>query len=91
MNETLKLAMLGMVDGNGHPYSWSAIFNRYDPIEMLKCPYAGIPAYLDSFCCGKVLREKIDRKSRSLYHRVKTNTMRKEPVYAIQDCLCKIL
>ncbi|MFA5865792.1 MAG: hypothetical protein WC975_14050 [Phycisphaerae bacterium] len=47
MNETLKLVMLGMVDGNGHPYSWSAIFNGYDPIEMAKCPYAGIPAYLD--------------------------------------------
>lgn len=38
--------MLGMVDGNGHPYSWSAIFNGYDPEEMSKCPYPGIPAYL---------------------------------------------
>ena len=26
-----RWAMLGMVDGNGHPYSWSAIFNGYDP------------------------------------------------------------
>lgn len=39
--------MLGMVDGNGHPYSWSAIFNGYDPQEMAKCPFAGIPTYLD--------------------------------------------
>ncbi|MCC7355479.1 MAG: Gfo/Idh/MocA family oxidoreductase [Anaerolineae bacterium] len=39
--------MLGMVDGNGHPYSWSAIFNGYDPEEMAKCPYPGIPAYLN--------------------------------------------
>lgn len=45
--ETIRLAMLGMVDGNGHPYSWSAIFNGYDPEEMRHCPYAGIPAYLD--------------------------------------------
>ncbi|WP_218103745.1 Gfo/Idh/MocA family protein [Paenibacillus hemerocallicola] len=44
--DTIRLAMLGMVDGNGHPYSWSAIFNGYDPEEMKHCPYAAIPAYL---------------------------------------------
>ena len=44
---TIRLAMLGMVDGNGHPYSWSAMFNGYDPVAMASCPYAGIPAYLD--------------------------------------------
>jgi hypothetical protein len=42
----IRLAMLGMVDGNGHPYSWSAIFNGYDPAEMAKCPFPVIPAYL---------------------------------------------
>ena len=46
LKETIKLAMLGMVDGNGHPYSWSAMFNGYDVNEMAKCPYAGIPDYL---------------------------------------------
>ncbi|MFZ5917368.1 MAG: Gfo/Idh/MocA family oxidoreductase [Chloroflexota bacterium] len=43
----LRLAMLGMVDGNGHPYSWSAILNGYDPEVMRECPFAGIPEYLD--------------------------------------------
>jgi predicted dehydrogenase len=42
----IRLAMLGMIEGNGHPYSWSAIVNGYDPAEMAKCPYAGIPKYL---------------------------------------------
>jgi len=42
----IRLAMLGMVEGNGHPYSWSAILNGYDPAEMAKCPYPVIPAYL---------------------------------------------
>lgn len=43
----LRLAMLGMVEGNGHPYSWSAIFNGYDPEAMRRhCPYPGISAYL---------------------------------------------
>jgi predicted dehydrogenase len=42
----LRLAMLGMIEGNGHPYSWSAIVNGYDPVAMANCPYAGIPKYL---------------------------------------------
>ena len=45
--KTIRLAMLGMVDGNGHPYSWSAIFNGYDEKEMASCPFAGIPEYLN--------------------------------------------
>jgi len=39
--------MVGMVEGNGHPYSWSAIFNGYEPQEMAKCPYPVISAYLE--------------------------------------------
>ena len=42
----LRLAMLGMIEGNGHPYSWSAIVNGYDPVEMAKNPYPGITKYL---------------------------------------------
>lgn len=42
----IKLAMLGMVDGNGHPYSWSAIFNGFDPKYMKDCPFPVIHVYL---------------------------------------------
>lgn len=42
----LSIAMLGMIAGNGHPYSWSAIINGYDPVEMKKCPYPVIAEYL---------------------------------------------
>ncbi len=45
-DKELRLAMLGMIEGNGHPYSWSAIINGYNPAEMASCPYAGIPVYL---------------------------------------------
>ena len=38
--------MLGMIPGNGHPYSWSAIINGYDPAAMASCPYPVIPVYL---------------------------------------------
>lgn len=46
-HKNLRLAMLGMVEGNGHPYSWSAMFNGYDPEAMKHCPYPGIPEYLN--------------------------------------------
>ena len=42
-----KIAMLGMVDGNGHPYSWSAMYNNYDKTEMENCPFPVIPRYLE--------------------------------------------
>jgi hypothetical protein len=43
----IRLAMLGMVEGNGHPYSWSAIINgTYDPKAMADCGYPVIPQYL---------------------------------------------
>lgn len=50
----LRLAMLGMIEGNGHPYSWSGIINGYNPEEMAKGPYPGITAYM-----GKQPRESI--------------------------------
>lgn len=45
---TIRLGMIGASAGNGHPYSWSAIFNGYNPKEMQKCGYPVIPAYLNN-------------------------------------------
>jgi hypothetical protein len=43
----LRLAMLGMVEGNGHPYSWSIIFNGgYNREALDNCPYPGIRDYI---------------------------------------------
>jgi len=42
----LKLGVIGISEGNGHPYSWSAIFNGYDPVAMADCAYPVIPEYL---------------------------------------------
>jgi hypothetical protein len=45
----IRLGVIGMTEGNGHPYSWSAIINGYDRERMTKeCPFAGIPAYLNA-------------------------------------------
>jgi len=44
--QQIRLAMIGMVEGNGHPYSWSAIFNGYNKEAMTECPFPVIPEYL---------------------------------------------
>ena len=43
----LKIGILGYTEGNGHPYSWSAMFNGYNKEEMEKCPFPVIPRYLE--------------------------------------------
>ena len=43
----LKIGILGYTEGNGHPYSWSAMFNGYDKELMEReCPFPVIPEYL---------------------------------------------
>ncbi len=42
----IKLGIIGLSEGNGHPYSWSAIFNGYDANTIDECPFAAIPGYL---------------------------------------------
>lgn len=44
---TIKLGVIGMSEGNGHPYSWSAIFNGYDKCVMEDCGFPVIPRYLE--------------------------------------------
>lgn len=45
-NKDLRIGILGMTEGNGHPYSWSAMFNGYDQAAMALCPFPVIPEYL---------------------------------------------
>ncbi|MBI2050329.1 MAG: hypothetical protein HYT31_00810 [Parcubacteria group bacterium] len=43
----ITLGIIGLNEGNGHPFSYSAIFNGYDPGELEKrCPYELIREYL---------------------------------------------
>jgi len=46
MAKKLKIGVIGMSEGNGHPYSWSAIFNGYEAKAMQDCPFPAIPDYL---------------------------------------------
>ena len=43
----LKLGVMGLSPGNGHPFSWSAIINGdFDEAVMADCGYPVIPVYL---------------------------------------------
>lgn len=42
----LKIGMIGTSDGNGHPYSFSAIFNGYDEQGMAESGWHNIHTYL---------------------------------------------
>ncbi|NMC36103.1 Gfo/Idh/MocA family oxidoreductase [Candidatus Beckwithbacteria bacterium] len=42
----LKLGIIGLSEGNGHPYSWSAIFNGFNKAVMKTCPFPVIYEYL---------------------------------------------
>lgn len=43
----VKLGVIGLSEGNGHPYSWPAIINGYDPFYMKDCGFPVIPEYLE--------------------------------------------
>lgn len=43
----VNLGIVGLNEGNGHPFSYSAMFNGFDPVELEKrCPFALIRDYL---------------------------------------------
>lgn len=42
-----KIGMIGMSEGNAHPYSWSSIINGvYDGVEIAQVGYPAVSAYL---------------------------------------------
>ena len=45
--QPLRLGVIGLSPGNGHPYSWAAIFNGYDAEAMEGCGFPVIPRYLE--------------------------------------------
>lgn len=42
----IRLGVIGFLEGNGHPYSWSAICNGYDPVAMEGSGFPIISQYL---------------------------------------------
>tara|TARA_Y100001970_G_C14209143_1_gene845881 strand:- start:902 stop:1843 length:942 start_codon:yes stop_codon:yes gene_type:complete len=51
-----KIGIIGTSDGNGHPYSYSAIFNGFDEYYLKKyCKFKLIKEYLPRYCSKKNL------------------------------------
>jgi predicted dehydrogenase len=45
----LKIGIIGMSEGNAHPYSWSSIINnKYDAEEITNIGYPAVAAYLNA-------------------------------------------
>ena len=43
----IRLGIIGLNEGNGHPFSYAALFNGYDPDALqTRCPFALIREYL---------------------------------------------
>ena len=42
----IRIGIIGLSPGNGHPYSWAAICNGYNTEAMSNCPFPIIPEYL---------------------------------------------
>ena len=60
----IKIGILGYTEGNGHPYSWSAMFNGYNKEIMEKeCPFPVITDYL-----GKQPQETIGINGAKITH-----------------------
>lgn len=70
----VRLGILGASEGNGHPYSWSAIFNGYQPAAMSECGFPIISTYLakqlfprDCIPRARVTHVWTQEKSRSMH------------------------
>ena len=80
-NQEIRIGILGMTEGNGHPYSWSAMVNGYNKEEMETCGFPVIPRYLEKqppetfgipgakitcICCtGYAAREEAEHMARA--------------------------
>jgi hypothetical protein len=62
----IRLAMLGMIEGNAHPYSWSAIINGYNREAMIRAIGDRYPVILDYL--GRQVPEEIRIKGARVTH-----------------------
>ena len=46
MTKKINIGLIGYSDGNGHPFSWSAIVNGFNQKYLNKCPFPLIREYL---------------------------------------------
>ena len=46
MTKKINIGLIGYSDGNGHPFSWSAIVNGFNQKYLNKCPFPIIRDYL---------------------------------------------
>jgi hypothetical protein len=56
LSKKLNIAVIDESPGNGHMFSFSSLFNGYDPNELANCPFPAIRQYLPTY---ELPREKL--------------------------------
>lgn len=95
MSKKIKLGIIGLSKGNGHPYSWSAIINGYDKKLMRKCEFPAIPKYLEkrNFPKDQIKRAEVTHiwtQSSRISNKIANATFIKSVVKDYKDLLGKI-
>ena len=93
--ERISLGIIGLSEGNGHPYSWSAIFNGYDKLLMENCGFPVIPRYLEkqSFpddCIKEARVNYIWTQSKKLSEKISNTCLIENVAYSILDMIGKV-
>lgn len=91
----INLGVIGLSPGNGHPYSWSAIFNGYSKREMEKCGFPSIPEYLNKRnwpdeCIKEARVTHIWTQSRSLSLQIAAATLIPNVVDSLHEMIGKV-
>ena len=55
----MNIGIIGESEGNGHPYSWSAIINGFDYKFLNEIPFPAIKKYLTNKDSNKVLNQSV--------------------------------
>jgi len=91
----LRLGVIGLSSGNGHPFSWSAICNGFNLSEMKNCGFPAIPAYLSEqkfpeACIADAFVTHVWTQDRSISHQIANASLIDHVVDRFDDMIGEI-
>ena len=93
--ESISLGIIGLSEGNGHPYSWSAMFNGYNKLLMENCGFPVIPRYLEKHdfpaeCIKEARVNYVWTQSKKLSEKISNTCLIENVSYSILDMIGKV-
>lgn len=88
----INMGLIGLSEGNGHPYSWGALINGYDENSIKMCGYPAIPQYLaeqpwPESCISGAKITHVWTQSKALSHAIAEATYIENIVNNIEDMI----